>query len=89
MRPTCLNPEYQKNSLIKSPQNTEITQSIAAILFASFAVRILRFPIIFWFENHTELKGHRKKWQPSAFSVYSVVDCLCNLDQRRIYGSGS
>ena len=89
MRPTCLNPEYQRNSLIKSPQNTEITQSIAAIIFASFAVRIPGLSIIFWFENHTELKGHREKWQTSAFSVYSVVDYICNLDRRRIYGDKS
>jgi hypothetical protein len=34
----------------------------------------MRLSIIFWFENHRERRIYREKWQPSAFSVYSVVD---------------
>jgi hypothetical protein len=98
MRPTCLNPEYQKNielaydyqthsclHLLKNkPQinaderrfvNLNIQHSPEVYQKNSLTVRILRFPIIFWFENHTELRGHREKWQPSVFSVYSVVNC--------------
>ena len=40
--------------------------------FPYFAVKNRRFAIIL-FENH---RGHRKKWQPSEFSLYSVVDYL-------------
>jgi hypothetical protein len=27
-------------------------------------------------KNHREHRGHRENWQPSALSVYSVVDFL-------------
>lgn len=42
-----------------------------------FVVPAISSSIIFWFENHRERRGHREKWQPSEFSVYSVVDYLC------------
>ncbi len=45
--------------------------------FAYFEVKNRIRSIIFWFENHREHRGHREKWQSSALSVYSVVDCLC------------
>jgi hypothetical protein len=37
----------------------------------------------FAFENHTEHRVHREKWQ---LSVYSVVDCLCkySLFQKKL-----
>jgi hypothetical protein len=35
---------YQRNSLIKSPQNSQKTQSTVILIFAFFAVRILRHP---------------------------------------------
>jgi hypothetical protein len=38
--------------------------------------RGLRLPIIFWFENHREHRGHREKWQRSVLSECSVVDYL-------------
>ncbi|MDP3106079.1 MAG: hypothetical protein Q8M95_15915 [Candidatus Methanoperedens sp.] len=47
---------------------------------------IRRLNIIFWYEkNHREHRGHREKWQPSAFSVYSVVDYLCKYESFEIY----
>ena len=36
-----------------------------------------RFYIIFCFENHEDQRGHREKWQTSAYSVYTVVYYLC------------
>jgi len=41
---------------------------------AAIYAGIPRHSIIFWYVNHRE---HREKWQPSAFSVDSVVDCVC------------
>src|SRR4030067_1028103 len=38
--------------------------------------RSFRLPIIFWFENHREHRGHREKWQSSVLSECSVVDYL-------------
>ena len=49
---------------------------VSNVLGTGFLEKV-RLYIIFWFENHREHRGHREKWQPSAFSVYSVVDYLC------------
>lgn|GEM_PF-3282904 len=79
----------QRNRLIDSLPSS---QSLAVIIFtnfAFFAVRILRLSIIFAFENHRDPRVHREQWQSSAFFVNSVVNCLCNLDQRRIYEGAS
>lgn len=45
--------------------------------FVRFLVKNRRLSIILWLENHRVHRGHREKWQHSALSVYSVVDCLC------------
>jgi hypothetical protein len=67
--------------LILSKNNQQNNHFFAP--FASFAVKNRRLSIILCFENHRDLRGHREKRQPSTFSVYSVVDCLCNNQTRK------
>jgi hypothetical protein len=87
------------NELVRTPYELTLPEFVSvrfSSLFFSFSfmnqmfltdfgVRILRLSIAVLFENHRDLRVHREKWQPSAFSVYSVVDYICNLDRKRIY----
>ncbi|VVB52360.1 Uncharacterised protein [uncultured archaeon] len=51
---------------------------------AAIYAGIPRHSIIFWYVNHREHRVHIEKWPPSAFSVYSVVDCKYSFFQEKL-----